>query len=394
MNELQLKPKAAVQARHFHPWVFSHGIQPHTTEPESGETVRIFDDTGQFVAYAHYSPNSKIALRLLSWNESEIVDADWYYNRIEQSIKLRLPKNKLKAKFAIRLVYSESDRLPGLIVDAFGDYLVVQILSAGMEHIRALIFEMLQKLLKPKGILELSDAEVRKLEGLESRVIWQFGVDPGEIDITENRVSFALNLTEGQKTGFYLDQALNRECVTRYAKNKEVLDAFCYSGGFGLHALKAGAQSVRFLDNSAPALEILKENLSKNEINPEVVAIDQGDVFQALRKYRDAAKSFDLIILDPPKFAPTHASLAHASRAYKDINLWAMKLLKPDGILATFSCSGALDQAGFSRILQYAAMDAGRDVQILERLSQAPDHPVRLAFPESDYLKGFILRIR
>lgn len=394
MIDLQLKPKAAVQAHHFHPWVFSQGILPHASEPQSGEVVRVFDDTGQFVAYAHYSQKSKIALRLLSWQESEIVDADWYFDRIQQSIRLRLPKNKLKPNLANRLIYSESDRLPGLIVDAFGEYLVVQILSAGMERVRALIFEQLLKLLKPKGILELSDAEVRKLEGLESRIIWQFGSDPGEMSITEHRVSFALNLINGQKTGFYLDQAINRPRVAAYVKGKDVLDAFCYSGGFGIHALKAGAKSVRFLDNSQPALEILKTNLSQNGIDPEVVSIDQGDVFHALRKYRDAARSFDVIVLDPPKFAPTHASLGHASRAYKDINLWAMKLLRRDGILATFSCSGALDQTGFQRIIQYAAMDAERDVQILERLSQAPDHPVRLAFPESDYLKGLILRVR
>jgi len=394
MIDLQLKAKAAVQAHHFHPWVFSQGILPHATEPQSGEVVRVFDDTGQFVAHAHYSQKSKIALRLLAWNESEVIDVDWYLHRIAQSIQLRLPKSKLKPKQATRLVYSESDRLPGLIVDAFGTYLVVQILSAGMERVRDMIFDHLTQLLKPDGILELSDAEVRKLEGLESRVVWQTGADPGETVIVENGVTFTLNLTEGQKTGFYLDQTRNRATVASYTKDKDVLDAFCYSGGFGLHALKAGAKSVRFLDNSQSALEILKNNLSLNGVSPDEVSIDQGDVFQALRKYRDAARSFDVIILDPPKFAPTHASLNHASRAYKDINLWAMKLLRPDGILATFSCSGALDQESFLRIIQYAAMDAGRDVQILERLSQAPDHPVRLAFPESDYLKGFILRIR
>lgn len=394
MINVHLKPRAAVQARHFHPWVFSHGITRFSGEPQSGETVQVLDETGQFLAYAHFSPQSKIALRLLSWRESESIDAQWYADQIKHAVHARLSDGKLRDNLAQRLIYSESDQLPGLIVDAFGDYLVVQILSAGMELVRDVIFHHLLTQLKPAGILERSDTEVRKLEGLDPRVMWHHGSAPGEVMITEDQVHFTIQLDAGQKTGFYVDQAQNRQKVARYCRDKTVLDAFCYTGGFGLHALSAPAASVRFLDNSNPVLEMLKHNLALNQVDASRVAIDQGDVFQALRTYRDAARTFDVIILDPPKFAPTRATLKHAERAYKDINLWAMKLVEPEGILATFSCSGALNQDYFQRILHYAALDAGRDVQILEQLGQAPDHPIRLAFPESRYLKGYILRIR
>jgi len=394
MIEVQLKPKAAAQVRYFHPWVFSGGIAARPAGPDAGEIVKVCGATGQFLAYAHYSPQSKITLRLLAWDESEQIDADWYHRRLEQALRLRYPAGKLIPGRARRLIYSESDRLPGLIVDAFGEYLVVQILSAGMERDRGIIFDHLKSLLKPRGILERSDAEVRKLEGLEPRVAWWAGSDPGEVTIREGEIKFGLRLEVGQKTGFYLDQSENRRRVAQYAADKRVLDAFCYTGGFGLQALRAGAGAVRFLDNSQPALNILKHNLALNQLDADRAHIAQGDVFQVLRRYRDAAEAFGLIILDPPKFAPARSTLSHAARAYKDINLWAMKLVSPDGILATFSCSGALKADHFLRIIQYAALDAGRDVQILERLGQPPDHPVRLAFPEAEYLKGLILRVR
>ncbi|MCF7796597.1 MAG: class I SAM-dependent rRNA methyltransferase [Lentisphaeria bacterium] len=394
MIKVHLKPKAAVQARHFHPWVFSQGIAQMSAEPQPGETVQILDESGQFLAYAHYSPKSKIALRLLSWDESETIDSKWYASQINQAVRLRLPDDMLAPDSAQRLIFSESDQLPGLILDAFGRYLVIQILSAGMESVREILVAHLLAHFKPDGILERSDSEVRKLEGLEPRVTWHHGKDPGQVMISENNIRLNIQFDGSQKTGFYLDQAQNRRMIARYCQDKTVLDAFCYTGGFGLHALSSQASSVQFLDNSHAALEMLKHNLALNEINPSRVAIDEGDVFQALRTYRDAARSFDVIVLDPPKFAPTRSTLKHAERAYKDINLWAMKLVNPDGILATFSCSGALSPGHFQRILHYAALDARRDVQILEQLGQSPDHPIRLAFPESRYLKGYILRVR
>ncbi|MCF7800496.1 MAG: class I SAM-dependent rRNA methyltransferase [Candidatus Marinimicrobia bacterium] len=394
MIKVHLKPKAAVQARHFHPWVFSQGIAQMSGEPQSGETVQVLDESGQFLAYAHFSPQSKIALRLVSWDESDSIDRQWYEHQMDRAIHLRFPDGKLQPHVARRLIFSESDQLPGFILDAFGNYLVMQILSAGMERVLDILVQHLLAQYQPAGILERSDLEVRKLEGLDPRVMWHHGTDPGQIMIQEGETRFMLQPDESQKTGFYLDQAQNRHAVARYCQDKSVLDAFCYTGGFGLHALNAQATSVRFLDTSQPALEMLKQNLALNDIDESRVAIDEGDVFQALRTYRDAARSFDVIILDPPKFAPTRATLKHAERAYKDINLWAMKLVNRDGILVTFSCSGSLSREHFQRILHYAALDAGRDVQILEQLGQAPDHPIRLAFPESRYLKGFILRVR
>jgi 23S rRNA (cytosine1962-C5)-methyltransferase len=301
---------------------------------------------------------------------------------------------------AYRLIYAESDGIPGLIVDRYADILVLQSLTAGSEFWKETLADLLLEETGLTTIYERSDADVRELEGLEPRV----GILRGDLSsfvfpITEHNLQFKVNLAEGHKTGFYLDQRPNRLRVRELAEGKEVLDGFCYTGGFTVNALAGGAASVLSIDSSAEALELCKENIALNNLpvtrhissrsEAEWTSLE-GNVFQLLRKFRDEGRSFDMIILDPPKFAPTAAQAERAARGYKDINLLAFKLLRPGGTLVTFSCSGGIDAALFQKIVAGAALDAGVEAQIVEHLAQGPDHPVALHFPEAAYLKGLI----
>jgi 23S rRNA (cytosine1962-C5)-methyltransferase len=289
------------------------------------------------------------------------------------------------------MIHAESDGLPGLIVDCYTEILVLQSLTTGMESWKETIANLLVELTGLTIIYERSDADVRELEGLDSKVGLLRGVlPPSPITITESGLKFHVNLETGQKTGFYLDQRLNRQRVRRLAEGRAVLDCFCYTGGFTVNALAGGAKSVLSVDASTDALALCRENVELNALPAGHHATQDGDVFQLLRKYRDEARSFDLIILDPPKFAPTAAQAEKAARGYKDINLLAFKLLRPGGILVTFSCSGGISADLFQKIIASAALDADVDAQIIEHLSQAPDHPVSLNFPEAAYLKGLI----
>jgi 23S rRNA (cytosine1962-C5)-methyltransferase len=300
---------------------------------------------------------------------------------------------------AARLVYAESDGIPGLIVDRYADVLVLQSLTAGSENWKETIADLLLEATGLTTIYERSDADVRELEGLAPRVGPLRGaINHLPLTITENGLKFCVNLETGHKTGFYLDQRLNRQRLRALAKGRDVLDCFCYTGGFTVNALAGGAKSVLSVDASADALALCRENVALNALPADRLsrvqsrghATLEGDVFQLLRKFRDEARSFDLIILDPPKFAPTAAQAEKAARGYKDINLLAFKLLRPGGILVTFSCSGGIDAGLFQKIIASAALDAGVEAQIVEHLSQAPDHPVALNFPEGAYLKGLI----
>ncbi len=388
---LTLKPGREKSLLRRHPWVFSGAIARLNGNPASGSTVDLVAADGQFLARAAYSPRSQIRARVWTFDPSEQVDPDFFRRRIKSAITSRVPWLELGESTAYRLIHAESDGLPGLIVDRYGDTLVLQSLTAGSEYWKETLATLLLEATGLTNIFERSDADVRELEGLTPCVGPLRGVlNPQPIIITENSLKFQVNVETGHKTGFYLDQHFNRHFVRDLAKDRSVLDCFCYTGGFTVNALAGGARSVLSADASAEALALCRENCSINNLPLDHHTILEGDVFQLLRKFRDEARSFDLIILDPPKFAPTAAQVAKAARGYKDINLLAFKLLHLGGILVTFSCSGGIDAGLFQKIIASAALDAGVDAQIVEHLSQAPDHPVALNFPEGAYLKGLV----
>jgi len=381
-----------------HPWAFSGAVASVSGSPAPGEIVRVTDAASRFIAWAYYNDHSQIVCRLLDWSESSTIDEGWWRRMLTTSIKRRGGMLNDPDSTACRLSHAESDGLPGLIVDRYGDYIVIQALTAGIERVKPQIVACLQEVLQPAGIIERSDQKNRKLEGLPpSHGLLAGTIPDGPIEILEDGLRFLVDLDSGQKTGFYLDQRVNRRRVATYAAGAKVFDGFSYTGGFALHALRAGAASVTCADTSAPAISLLNRNLA---LNHPAESIDNvplralcTDVFAQLRAYRDQGELFDLVILDPPKLAPTRASADRAMRSYKDLNLWAMSILRPDGILATFSCSGGVSAERFQEALWWAAIDAHRQVQIIERLAQSPDHPVRLSFPESEYLKGMVCRV-
>lgn len=371
-----------------HLWIFSGAIHHVDENIASGGTVDLLAFNKQFLARASYSPSSQIRARVWTF-EDEPVDKEFFRKRIRRAIEIR--NSMIGSTEAVRLIYAESDNIPGLIVDRYGDVLVMQCLTAGTEYWKETFADVLLEETGLSNIYERSDADVRELEGLEPRV----GLLRGDLSsfvfpIIENDLKFNVNFASGHKTGFYLDQRRNRLRVRELAKDKDVLDCFSYTGGFSVNALAGGAKSVLSVDSSGDALSLCKENVVLNDLDASRHSTLEGDVFQLLRKFRDEARSFDMIILDPPKFAPTAAHADKATRAYKDINLLAFKLLRPGGILVTFSCSGGVDAALFQKIIAGAALDANIDAQIVEHMSQGPDHPVALQFPEGAYLKGLI----
>ena len=385
-----------------HPWIFSGAIHHADENIASGSTVDLLSFNKQFLARASYSPNSQIRTRVWTF-EDEIVDKEFFRKRTRSAIAarspLRLGEGLGVRSNALRLIYAESDGIPGLIVDRYGDVLVLQSLTAGSEYWKETFADILLEETRLHTIYERSDADVRELEGLGPKV----GILRGNLTspalsnvegfifpITEHNLKFNINIEVGHKTGFYLDQSKNRLRVRELAKDKDVLDCFCYTGGFTVNALAGGAKSVLAIDSSEEAIILAKENVALNNPPVDQATFIEGDVFQLLRKFRDENRSFDMIILDPPKFAPTAAQAERAARGYKDINLYAFKLLRPGGILVTFSCSGGIDAGLFQKIIAGAALDAGVDAQIVEHLSQNADHPVLLHFPEGAYLKGLI----
>ena len=385
-----LRPGREKSVLRRHPWIFSGAIQQADNGIASGATVDVISSKGKFLARGAYSPPSQIRVRVWTFDE-EPIDKDFFRKRIRASLNTRNLMINSKDTNAIRLIYAESDNLPGLIVDRYDDILVLQSLTAGCEYWKETIAELLFEETGLKNIYERSDADVRELEGLAPRGGMLHGVmiHP-PLTITEHDLKFLVDIERGHKTGFYLDQRANRQQVRSITKDKDVLDCFCYSGGFTVNALAGEAKSVLSVDASSDALALARQNIELNELPLDKVQFLEGDVFQVLRKFRDEARSFDMIILDPPKFAPTAAQAEKAARGYKDINLLAFKLLRPNGILFTFSCSGGVDAALFQKIVASAALDAGVEAQIIEHLSQDADHPVALNFSESLYLKGLI----
>ena len=385
-----LKPGREKSLERRHPWIFSGAVARVDGDPASGSTVAVRAASGAFLAQAAYSPTSQIRARIWTFDEQP-VDADFFRRKIRSAIVERSTLNVQRSTNALRLIYAESDGLPGLIVDRYGDVLVLQSLTTGSEFWKETLADLLLEETGLSAIYERSDADVRELEGLPFKV----GPLRGDLSsfvfpIIEHGLKFNVNFQTGHKTGFYLDQRANRLKVRELAEGRDVLDCFCYTGGFTINALAGGAKSVLSVDSSADALALVRENIALNHLPADRHSALEGDVFHLLRKFRDEGRAFDMIILDPPKFAPTAAQAEKAARGYKDINLLAFNLLRPGGLLVTFSCSGGVDAALFQKIVAGAALDAGVDAQIVNHLSQAADHPVALNFPEGTYLKGLV----
>ena len=391
VSRIVLKPGREKSLRHRHPWVFSGAIASVDGGPASGDTVEVRDANGSFLALAAYSPESQIRARAWTYREAETVDAGFLRERLAAAIGRRAAMLDA-GHTACRLVHAESDGLPGLVVDRYGEVLVVQVLSAGPERWKDEIVAALASITGLRTIFERSDVEVRTLEGLAPRTGAMLGAAPGPVAIVEDAIRYEVNVVSGQKTGFYLDQRDNRRIVRGLAAGAEVLNAFCYTGGFSLAALAGGAKSVLSIDSSEEAIGQAGRNLALNAFDKSLAEFRDADVFETVRKLRDQGRQFDLVILDPPKFAPTERHVEKAARAYKDVNLWAFKLLRPGGRLVTFSCSGAVSRDLFQKIVAGAAVDAGVDAAIERPLAASADHPVSLTFPEGEYLKGLQIR--
>jgi 23S rRNA (cytosine1962-C5)-methyltransferase len=373
--------------------VFSGALDKIKGKPENGDVVKVVNANNDFLAYGYFNDQSRVAIRLLEWNENISIDEAWYTQKINTAITSRTHL-LTKDTNTYRLIFSEADFLPGLIVDKYADFLSVQILSTGIEKAKSILIQILVKTLQPKGIFDRSDATARTHEGItaENGLLW--GETPSAfIAVKENGISYHINIAEGQKSGFYCDQRNNRQILATYAKDKNVLDCFSYSGGFSLNALKQGANEVTSVDSSALAIETLKQNIELNKFKSKKHIAIQSDVNKQLRVFKEEGKKFDIVILDPPKYAPSRSALDRAARAYKDLNRLGLLLLEPGGLLATFSCSGAVDIDTFKQIIAWAALDAGKEVQVIKQFSQPEDHPVRLSFPEGEYLKGLLVRV-
>ncbi len=402
-----LKPGRDKPVLAHHPWIFSGAIA-RAIDASEGDTVEIFDAGEHWLARGYYNPSSQIAVRIWTWRREEEIDRAWLRRRLEHARAMRETFVDPAESNAYRVVNAESDWLPGLIVDRYADFLTVQFLTLGIEKWKADLVELLEEMFRPQGIYNRSDVDVREKEGLTQQVELLAGAaPPEEVEIREDGLRFLVDVKQGHKTGFYLDQRENRRRAARYLGSLNatrleakpqglgplVLNVFSYTGAFGVYACRenAGTRVVN-LDASEEALRLARENMRINglEMHGEYV---QGDAFQLLRRYRDERRTFDAIILDPPKFVYSHSQLTSGLRGYKDINLLAFKLLNPGGLLVTFSCSGLVNADLFQKVVFEAAVDAGRDAQIMAKLLQAPDHPILLSFPESEYLKGLLCRV-
>ena len=374
-----------------HPWVFSGAVDRADARAQAGDTVAVRACTGAFLAWTAISPQSQIRARVWSWDENERIDEGFFENRVRAAIGRR--GALAAAASAVRLVHGEADALPGVVCDRYDDVVVFQFSSAGAERWREVITDAVLAATGCRVAYERSDLDVRTLEGLAPRSGTLRGAPrDATVEIVEHGLRYRIDIAHGQKTGFYLDQRANRDRVRVLAAGRDVLNCFCYTGGFTLNALAGGARSVLSIDSSADSLALARENAALNGLDDGRAGWLEADVFAALRSLRDRGQTFDLVVLDPPKLAPTAGHAEKASRAYKDVNLLALKLLRPAGELVTFSCSGGVSAELFQKIVAGAAADAGIDAQVVDRLQADADHPVRLAFPEGAYLKGLVLR--
>jgi 23S rRNA (cytosine1962-C5)-methyltransferase len=391
LPSVTLKKSADSFIKRKHPWIFSGAIEKVEGNPSNGETIQIFTSDRKLIGNGSFSPSSQIRVRVWSFNPEEKIDSDFFRKRILAASETRKQFIETSQTNAYRVINAESDGLPGLIIDKYSDFLVCQFLSAGAEVNKKVIVEILDDIFKPNGIFERSDIEVRTKEGLQpTQGLLKGNIPDDLIEVRENGFKFLVDIKGGHKTGFYLDQRYNRKLVTDFAKGRTVLNCFSYTGGFSVYALASGAAKITQIEASSSAIELSNKNLELNNLNSSLVENINGDVFEILRKFRDERKTFDLIVLDPPKFAESASQIQKASRGYKDINLLAMKLLNPGGILFTFSCSGHISPELFQKIVADAALDSGREVKLIKQLTQSSDHPIAASFPEGLYLKGLI----
>ncbi len=394
MHQIRLRRGRASSLMRRHPWIFSGAVQRVESEPPSGATVRVIDADGRALGHAAYSPSSQIRARMWTFDPAETVDAALLQRRIAAAGQRRSALLASGQTTACRLIASEADGIPGLVVDRYDRVLVCQFLSAGAEYWRETLLDILRDAFPGTVLFERSDSDARVKEGLPSRTGPLHAVEPPDsVTFLEHGLHFRADIRSGHKTGFYLDQRENRLLLGQHAEGAEVLNCFSYTGGFAVHALAGGAAHVTDVDVSADALRLAGEHVRENGFDSGRYEQQESDVFHFLRSCRDARREFDVIVLDPPKFAASSSQVRRASRGYKDINLLAMKLLRPGGLLFTFSCSAHMTEPLFRKIVADAAVDAGREAQVLSQLSQSVDHPVVLHIPESWYLKGYLCRI-
>lgn len=372
-----------------HPWVFSNEIREVQGERVPGGTAEIHDAEGRFIGTGYYNPNSLIAVRLLSRQQVDIDSAPFYRERIDKALRYR--RSLYPGLESFRVVYGEGDFLPGLVVDKYGEYLAVQFLTMGMERRRELVISVLLEIFAPRGIVARNDVAVRRLEGLEEKVEVLHGEIPGAVEVEEHGLRFRADMLGGQKTGHFFDQKENHLLLERISRGKDVLDCFSYTGSWGVHAAFYGAGSVTLLDVSEKAMNLARQNAELNGLAAQM-RFETEDAFDRLRSLKGEGKSFDLVVLDPPAFVKSRKALKEAEKGYLTINRRVMELLRDDGYLVTCSCSYHMGREMFRDLLAKAARQAGREMRLVESRAQAPDHPVLLAVPETEYLKCFLLQ--
>ncbi len=393
MKEVFIKSGREKSLERRHPWIFSGAVGKIVGNPANGDIVNVVSGKGDWLARGFYSALSQITVRVLTFDSREAIDAEFFKRRFAAAWRMRADRWDVDTHNAVRWIHGESDGLPGLVVDRYADVVSLQVQTAGMDQWKAAIVEAILDTVPGCVVYERSDTAMRVLEGLEEVDGPLSGSIPEHsIEVQANGIHWAVDVENGHKTGCYLDQVDNWAAVGALAKDKSVLDTFCYNGGFTLSCLKGGATKVLAVDSSQSALANLATNIKLNGFDPSRCESLCQDVFTALRGFRDRRMSFDLIILDPPKFADSKGHVDKACRAYKDINLLAFKLLNPGGILATFSCSGGVPPELFQKVVADAALDAKRDACMVARYTQASDHPVALSYPEGLYLKGILVK--
>jgi len=389
-STVRLRPGKDRSLRRRHPWVFAGAVDSVRGTASAGDTVRVVANDGTFLAWGAYSPASQIAVRVWSFAEQDVIDAEFFADRVRRAAASR--SDLAGRTTAARLVFAESDHLPGVIVDRYGSVVVIELTWVGADRWRDAIADACLSLDGVTSVYERSDIEVRQREGLAERTGLLRGVEPPErVEVSEDGATYLIDVRSGHKTGFYLDQRESRSTVRALARDRKVLNVFAYTGAFSVAAWQGGASKVTTVDSSGPALRIAAENLAANGL--PTGSLVEADAFTELRRLRDAGSTFDLVILDPPKLVHSKAQVERGARAYKDLNWLAFRLLSPGGMLLTFSCSGSVTPELHQKIVADAALDAARDAQVVGRLHQASDHPVLLSFPEAQYLKGLVCRV-
>jgi 23S rRNA (cytosine1962-C5)-methyltransferase len=390
MTRITLNKNEERRIKSGHPWVFSNEIREVAGDRSAGIVAELYDAAGIFIGVGHYNPHSLIAFRLVSRQKEDIDTFEFFEQRIAAALAHR--RTRYPGLTTFRAVYGESDFLPGLVVDRYGDYLSVQLLSAGMDSRCEQIVAVLRKVFEPHGIIARNDVSVRKLEGLDEKIELLWGEVPETVEMEENGLSFKVNLREGQKTGGFLDQKQNHLLLREISAGKSVLDCFCYTGGWAVHAASFGAQSVVGIDISARAVEQADRNAKLNGVSDRV-RFEECDAFERLRSLHQEGRRFGVIVMDPPAFVKSRKNIAEATKGYLTVNRRALELLEPGGYLITCSCSYHMGREAFRDMLIQAARLAKREVRLVETCSQAADHPVLLSFPESEYLKCFVLQV-